>query len=190
MNPPREGLWALLRRGLLKLLPPTTPQPEHRESVWSVSRRDAGTFFRLLGLLWLLGLAYVVHRTPYPPPQPPSPAWAPASTGWEVAGDFIVAVLAEFGPIGIGIVIIAMLLTRPLNVAGVLLMSLYQFMVNRYINPVIERHRAEGRAEGIAEGQAQRDAQWDEWLRRHPDIAAGFDEPPPSGWPHDDKEIC
>ena len=204
-EPERQGLWALLRRGLLKLLPPATPQPEEREPVWSVSRRDATTFFRLLGLLWLAGLAYVVRRTPYPAP-PPSETWAPATTRWDVAADFIAAALGEFGPIAIGIVIIAMLLTRPLNVAGVLLMSLYQFMVNRYINPVIERHVARGRAEGLVEGRAEgriegltegriegqteRDVEWLEWLQRHPEIMADLDEPPPAGWPDDDREIC
>ena len=188
MNPQREGLWALLRRGLLKLLPPATPQPEERESVWSVSRRDARTFFRLLGLLWLAGLAYVVRRTPYPTHQPPSEAWAPAATRWDVAGDYVAAVLGEFGPIAVGIAIMAMLLTRPLNLTGELLMSLYQAMVNRYVIPVIERHRAEGRVEG----RAERDTEWIQWLRRREAAEAqgrDFNEPPPAGWP-DDRESC
>ena len=192
MQRQRQGLLAQLGRALLKLLPPTTPQPEERESVWSVSRRDARTFFRLLALLWLVGLAYVIRRTPYPTHHPPSEAWSPPPTRWDAVGDFTVAVLGEFGPLAVGIAIIAMLLTRPLNVTGVLLMSLYQFMVNRYINPVIERHVARGRAAGLVEGRAERDADWLEWLRRRQDAEADgepFDEPPPSGW-LDDKEIC
>lgn len=39
-----------------------------------------------------------------------------------------------------------MLLTRPLNLIGELLMSLYQFMVNNFVNLVIEARRAEERA--------------------------------------------
>ena len=194
MHQEREGLWSLLRRGLLRLLPPATPQPEDRESVWSVSRRDARTFFRLLSLLWLVGLAYIAYRTPYQPATAGS--GLPPVPWWQVAGDYIVATLGEFGPVAVGIAIIAMLLTRPLNITGELLMSLYQAMVNRYVIPVIERHKAEGRAEGRtqgrAEGKAERDAEWLQWLRRREDAEAQglpFDEPPPAGWP-DDSEIC
>ena len=118
----------------------------------------------MLSLLWLVGLAYVAYRTPYhPTASEPLPApW------WRVAGDYIFAVLGEFGPVAVGIAIIAMLLTRPLNLTGELLMSLYQAMVNRYVTPVIERHRAEGRAEE----RAMRDAQWLQWLRRREDAEA------------------
>ena len=172
MQQEHESLPVRLRRALLRLLPSATPQPEEREPVWSVSRRDARTFFRLLNLLWLVGLAYVAYRMPYTPPADSTP-W------WQVAGDFIIATLAEFGPAAVGIVIIAILTTRPLNLTGELLMSLYQAMVNRYVTPVIERHRAEGRVEG----RAERDAEWDEWLRRRAEAESQgqpFDEPPPS----------
>lgn len=168
MRQERRTLLDRLRRSLLRLLPSATPQPETRESVWSVSQRDATTFFRLLSLLWLVGLTYVAYRTPYPPAADLGP-W------WQRAGDYITAVLAEFGPVAVGIAIIALLITRPLNLIGELLMSLYQAMVNRYVTPVIERHRAEGRAE--------RDAQWKGWLQRRTDAESKgqpFDEPPPS----------
>lgn len=111
---------------------------------------------------------------------------------WRVAGDYVVAVLGEFGPIAVGIAIIAMLLTRPLNLTGELLMSLYQAMVNRYVTPVIERHRAEGRAEGRAVGRAEERAEWLQWLRLREDAEAqgrDFNEPPPAGWP-EDTESC
>ena len=76
-------------------------------------------------------------------------------------------------------------------------MTLYQAMVNRFVTPVIERHkaagrvegraegrvegRAEGRAEGRPEGQAAERSQWQDWNRRRLDAAAGqpFHEPPP-----------
>ena len=57
-------------------------------------------------------------------------------------------------------------------------MSLYQAMVNRYVTPVIERHRAEGRAEG----REERDVQWQGWLQRRADAESKgqpFDEPTP-----------
>ena len=34
-------------------------------------------------------------------------------------------------------------------------MSLYQFVVNRYVIPVIEGHKAEGREEGLAEASCR-----------------------------------
>ena len=60
-------------------------------------------------------------------------------------------------------------------------MSLYQFMVNNFVNPVIEARRAEGRAEV--------QAQWQQWNRRRMDAEAQgrpFNEPPP-GEPSDDS---
>ncbi len=154
MRQERETLFARLRRALIRLLQSATPEPKTSESVWSVSQRDASTFLRLLSLLWLVGLAYVAFRTPYAHTANLTP-W------WQAAGDYTIAVLTEFGPVGVGIAIIALLITRPLNLMGELLMSLYQAMVNRYVTPVIERRRAEGRAE--------RDAQWQEWLQRRAD---------------------
>ena len=69
-------------------------------------------------------------------------------------------------------------------------MSLYQAMVNRYVTPVIERHRAEGRVEGRAEGRAERDFEWQEWLRRRAYAESEglpFDEPPPGAHPVDSE---
>ena len=59
-------------------------------------------------------------------------------------------------------------------------MSLYQFVVNRYVIPVIEAHKSEGRAEGRTEAWAE----WRAWNERR--LAAEregreFNEPPPEG---------
>ena len=186
---------SLLRRIVRRLLPPATPQPEERESIWSIARRDVRTFFRLLGLLWAGALAYIgVRRAQQPAsewtewPLPPEAPW------WQYAGDFVMAVMADFTGVGAGFAILAMLLTRPLNIAGDILMSLYQAMVNRLVVPVIQAHeergraegkvegRVEGLAEGRAEGQTAERARWQEWNRRRMDAAAqglDFDEPPP-----------
>ncbi|MDE2785088.1 MAG: hypothetical protein OXL37_00345, partial [Chloroflexota bacterium] len=128
-----------LRRLAAKILPPATPQPEDRESIWSIYRRDARTFFRLVGLLWLGALVYVGYKTL----NEPETQWksAASESWWQTAGDFALAVLNDFGGVGVGIAILAMLLTRPLNLTGELLMSLYQFMVNNFVIPVIEKHR-------------------------------------------------
>ena len=178
-----------LRRLLAKLLPPATPQPDDRESVWSIGRRDARTFFRLLSVLWLAALIYIGYKTL----NGPASEWqtAPAGPWWQTAGDFSLAVMHDFGGVGVGIAILSMLLTRPLNLTGELMMSLYQAMVNRYVIPVIEARRAEGRAEGRVEGRAESNAQWRAWNRRRMDaesLGLPFTEPPPDDWPDDDDD--
>ena len=183
---------SLLRRIARRLLPPATPQPEERESIWSIARRDVRTFFRLLGLLWTGALAYIAVRRAQQPasewtewPLPPEAPW------WQYAGDFVMAVMADFTGVGAGFAILAMLLTRPLNIAGDILMSLYQAMVNRLVTPVIQAHEArgrvegkvEGRVEGWAEGRAAERARWMEWNQRRMEAAAKslpFHELPPS----------
>ena len=92
------------------------------------------------------------------------------------------AALGDFSGVAIAIAIIAMLLTRPLNLTGELLMSLYQAMVNRFVTPVIEAHEARGRAEGVEIGRAAERTEWQKWNRRRMDAEAQgrpFDEPPP-----------
>lgn len=179
---------SLVRRIIQWALPPAIPQPEERESVWSISRRDARTFFRLVGLLWAASLAYIAVRQAGRPAAEWRNEWPLAADApwWQYAGDFAMAVMDDFTGVGIGFAILAMLLTRPLNLAGDILMTLYQAMVNRFVTPVIERHKAagrvEGRVEGRAEGQAAERSQWQDWNRRRLDAAAAgrpFHEPPP-----------
>ena len=145
MEPERRRPSNWIRRAIGKLLPPATPQPEDRESIWSISRRDARTFFRLVGVLWIAGLAYSSHRTRHEPTAEWNAATAEAGGPWpHHVGDFAMAALSDFSGVAIAIAIMAMLLTRPLNIAGELLMSLYQVMVNRFVIPVIEAHEARG----------------------------------------------
>ena len=74
-------------------------------------------------------------------------------------------------------------------------MVLYQYAVNRWVKPVINRNveagRAEGRAEGITEGRAEgitegrteADQEWAGWLARKEAAESQglpFDEPPPN----------
>ena len=71
-------------------------------------------------------------------------------------------------------------------------MSLYQVVVNRFVIPVIETHKAEGReqgreqgrTEGRDQGRAEARAEWQAWNERR--LAAErkgreFAEPPPEG---------
>ena len=74
-------------------------------------------------------------------------------------------------------------------------MVIYQYAVNRWVKPVINRNveagRAEGRAEGITEGRAEgvtegraeADQEWAGWLERKEAAerqGLPFDEPPPN----------
>ena len=90
--------------------------------------------------------------------------------------------LGQFSDVGAGVAMVAMLLTRPVNVMGEITMSVYQAMVNRYVLPVIEKHKAEGRVEGRAKGRAEEREAWQAWNRRRIDAEKQgriFDETPP-----------
>ena len=141
-------------RWLFRILPSPTPQLDEHVSVWSVAARDAKTFFRIVGALWLAALGFTFYRKRDELPWD-SGAGGPADQASLDVGDFTFAVLADFGTVGIAITIVAMLLTRAVNKTGELLMSLYQFVVNRYVIPVIEAHKAEGREEGRVEARAE-----------------------------------
>ena len=100
------------------------------------------------------------------------------SAQWWSVGVFALAVLGQFSDVGAGVAMVAMRLTRPVNVMGEIAMSVYQAMVNRYVLPVIERHKAEGRIEG----RAREREEWQAWNRRRTDAekqGRKFDESPP-----------
>ena len=69
-------------------------------------------------------------------------------------------------------------------------MVMYQFAVNKWVKPVIQRHRdagraqgrVEGRSEGRAEGRAEANQAWEAWLERKTDAESQglpFNEPRP-----------
>ena len=164
---------------LFRILPSPTPRLDEHVSVWSVGARDAKTFFRIVGALWLAALGFAFYRR-RDELRWDAGAGGSADQAWLDVGDFVFAVLADFGTVGIAITIVAMLLTRAVNKTGELLMSLYQFVVNRYVIPVIEGHKAEGREQGLAEARAE----WQAWNERR--LAAEregreFTEPTPQG---------
>lgn len=148
------------------LLPSPTPRLEDHVSIWSIQARDASTFFRIVAVLWLVALVRIGYN-----------AMEQADTslvGWQNAVDFAIAVLGEFGSVGIGTAMLAMLLTRPVNRMGETAMTFYQAMVNRFVIPVIEKHKEEGRAQAHDE--------WIAWNRRRVDAerrGRAFDESPP-----------
>ncbi len=124
--------------------------------------------------LWLVALARIGYKSMEQADVP--------FVGWQIAVDFAVAVLGEFGKVGIGTAMLAMLLTRPVNMMGGTAMSLYQAMVNRYVIPVIEKHKAEGRAQGLEQGLEQAHEEWIAWNRRRVEAkrqGRDIDESPP-----------
>ena len=61
-------------------------------------------------------------------------------------------------------------------------MVMYQFAVNKWVKPVIQRHKDAGRAEGRSEGRAEANQAWKSWLERKTDAenqGLSFDEPRP-----------
>ena len=140
-------------------------------SIWCNKARDARTFFRIVGVLWLVALVFVVYKTPHEQP-------VVSGAAWQAYGQFGLDVLTEFATVGVAIAIISMVLTRVVNTTGELLMTLYETLANRFVIPVIEAHKAEGREEGRAEAMAE----WREWNERR--LAAersgrDFGESPP-----------
>ena len=169
-------------RWLGRFLPSPTPRPEDHVPIWSVKAEDARTFFRIVGALWLVALARIGYNM--------RSQWAAATEGWWGAGDFALAVLGQFSDVGMGAAMAAMLLTRPVNMMGEVAMSVYHAIVNRYVIPVIEKHKAEGRAEGLEKGlakglekgRAKEREDWRAWNRRRIDAemqGRKFDESPP-----------
>jgi len=121
---------------------------------------------------------------------PPPDGAAEFAHGWVSQGELALAILAEFSGVATGIAVVAMLATRPLNLTGGILMSLYQAMVNRFVIPVIEAHEARGHAQGLEEGRAagwdegrsEVQAEWRAWNQRRLDAERQdreFVEPPP-----------
>ena len=105
---------------------------------------------------------------------------------WGEITDATLAAMAEFSGVVVGIAVVALLLTRPVNLLGGMLMTMYQAMMNRFVIPVIEGHRAEGRAEGFSrglqEGRAAERSAWLAWNARRTEAirsGADFTEPPP-----------
>ena len=153
-----------------KLLSSATPGARDHMSIWSVSERDARTFFGIAGTFWVVALVFIACKSVDDSLAPG--VGADQQEIWRRVGDSILGVLADFGTVAIGIGVLSMLLARPAN--GIGEMSLYQAVINRLVIPVIEAHKEEGRTEVME--------QWRGWNERR--VAAEregreFDELPP-----------
>ena len=81
------------------------------------------------------------------------------------------------------ILIYAIATTVALDIMGGMILVTARYLENKFVKPLIERHKAEGREEGIATGEAAERRRWTEWNSRRIEAErAGvpFDEPPPA----------
>ena len=99
------------------------------------------------------------------------------------------------GQVAMLILIYSIATTVALDFLGGTLMVTARYLGNKFVQPLIERHKAEGReegiavgrvegmTEGIATGEASERRRWTEWNSRRVEAErAGvpFDEPPPA----------
>ena len=81
------------------------------------------------------------------------------------------------------ILIYSIATTVALDIIGGMIMVTARYLENKFVKPLIERHKAEGRSEGRAEGEAEANRRWMEWNSRRLEAERGgvsFDEPPPA----------
>ena len=147
-----------------RLVSSATPRSQDQVSIWSVAEHDARTFFRIAGVLWVVAIVFIVYKSW--DDLPPQAVTMPPRAGWRCIGDFALAVLADFGTVGIAIAILSMMLTRAVTYVGGAMLTFYQRMVNRFVIPVIEAHKAEGREEGRTEGRTEVVEEWRAWNER------------------------
>ena len=91
------------------------------------------------------------------------------------------------GQVAMLIVIYSIATTVLMDFLGGTLMVTARYLGNKFVQPLIERHKAEGRVEGRIEGREEGEAaerrRWTEWNSRRVEAErAGvpFDEPPPA----------
>ena len=149
-----------------------------REAIWSVPGPFLLLYFALVTGLALPTLTVIIWEK----------AQAVSASWWLWHTAVIRAAAPECGMVGVAIAIYALLVVQ--GVAS--LMVMYQFAVNKWVKPVIQRHkdagraegRAEGRVEGRAEGLSEANRAWQTWLERKAAAESKglpFDEPQPGG---------
>ena len=164
------------------------PAPQHqepRESVWSVRRKHADTFFATLFILWiaLAAMATAIHLEHHPKPANTQTAEWIARAALDI--------LLKLGPSTIAVVMIAMILNRPLTIAGGPIVITYAAAKERFVYGS-RRRREQEQAQAVAQavdqavGQAvaRANAEWEAWWNRYQEAAVAgepFNEPPPSG---------
>ena len=142
-----------------------------REAIWSVPRAFVFAYFALLTL-----------------PAVALITWQEAANGvdavwWLWPTTLTVAAAPLCGAVGIGIAFSALVTVQ----GAAFLMVLYEYAVNKWVKPIINRNVEAGRAagveEGIEKGVEKTDQEWLAWLARKADAESRglpFDEPMPN----------
>lgn len=132
-----------------------------REAIWSVPRHFVFAYFALVtGIGWPT-LTYILWQT----------AQGVAAVWWLWPFELVIAAAPRALTVGGGIAIYALFTVQ----GAAFLMVLYEFAVNRWVKPVIKRHKDAGRQES--------DREWEEWADRKDEAESQglpFDEPRPS----------
>ena len=148
-----------------------------REAIWSVPRSFLFAYFALLTLLGLPAVALI--------------AWQEAANGvdavwWLWPTTLTIEAAPRCGAVGIGIAFSALVTVQ----GAAFLMVLYQYAVNKWVKPIINRNVEAGRAAGVeegmekgkGEGREESNREWRAWLARKADAEGRglpFDEPMP-----------
>ena len=174
---------------------PARQHQEPRESIWSVRRKHADTFFATLFTLWIVvaTATTAIHLDTHPIPANTQTA--------EWIARAALNILLKLGPSTIAVVMIAMILNRPLTITGDVIVITYAAAKERFVYGPRRRSEealaeakaqakaqtkkalAEAKAQGMAQGMAQANEKWEAWLERKEAAETNgkpFDEPPPS----------
>ena len=136
-----------------------------REAIWSVPRSFLFAYFALLTLLGLPAVALIT--------------WQEAANGvdavwWLWPTTLTIEAAPRCGAVGIGIAFSALVTVQ----GAAFLMVLYQYAVNKWVKPIINRNVEAGRAAGVEKTNQE----WRAWLARKADAESRglpFDEPTP-----------
>ena len=99
----------------------------------------------------------------------------------------IVAVVLKMATVVPLIILCGMFIVPAMDFIGGVIMVTARYLGNKFVKPLIEKHKAEGKEIGLEEGKeiglAEADAEWDVWyegFRAAQEKGEPFDEPPPS----------
>ncbi len=162
-----DSLWLRL---LLRLM---QPPADDREPLWAISRKWLPFTMGMIAVL-TFGWTWVIYRE------------VVASAEHRGISQTAIALVREMSPAAALILLYSLSITYVLDTIGGLLMVTARYLGNKFVTPLIEKHKAEGRtegiAEGLAEGEARRQLIWEDWNRRRLEAEENdlpFDEPPP-----------
>ena len=110
-------------------------------------------------------------------------AWSEVSGGThDGVAQTVIAIVSGTAPASPLILIYAILIISAIDILGGLTVVTARYLGNKFVVPLIEKHRAEGQAKGREQGQAEERLRWTEWNRRRMEAEGNgvpFDEPPP-----------